>query len=362
MGYMDPIEKHVEYLIIGQGIAGSALALTLEEQNKRFLIIDDQHRSSSSKVAAGLIDPLTGKRLALAWKVKEILPHAWAFYSRMETKFKSSFLIKKPIFRFIFDEKEQKKWVNLQKSSDYGHFFGKSIPKAEAQSICKDAISAFEIIQAGYLNLPKFLKLVQSHFLSTNKLIQEVFESRKLEILPKGVRWKNIRADRLVFCDGYKIQHNPFFSWVPMALAKGDILTLDCPGAPQSQTLNFGKWMVPLESGHFKYGSTYNWSDLTENTSDEAAAQLLSDFSKKLTYSPTLVRHEAGVRPCTKDAKPLVGHHPKYTQIGILNGFASRGVMQSPFFAEQLVAHFEYQTPITPEASINRYAYCYYDA
>jgi len=49
-------------LIIGQGIAGTMVAQTLEKAGKSFLILEDDHAHSSSIVAAGTINPVTGRK------------------------------------------------------------------------------------------------------------------------------------------------------------------------------------------------------------------------------------------------------------------------------------------------------------
>ena len=48
----------VDFLIIGQGLAGSALAIELLGRGKRVLVVDRMDQRSSSRVAAGLITPL----------------------------------------------------------------------------------------------------------------------------------------------------------------------------------------------------------------------------------------------------------------------------------------------------------------
>lgn len=56
-----------DFLIVGQGIAGSIIALQLEKFNKHFLIIDKNEKVTSSKVAAGLMHPMSFKRCVINW-------------------------------------------------------------------------------------------------------------------------------------------------------------------------------------------------------------------------------------------------------------------------------------------------------
>ena len=51
-------------LIIGQGIAGSCLAWELKRRGADFTIADRPIAETASRVAAGLVNPLTGRALA----------------------------------------------------------------------------------------------------------------------------------------------------------------------------------------------------------------------------------------------------------------------------------------------------------
>ena len=57
----------VDLIIAGQGFAGSALAMAAAEAGLRFLLADPapDPGATASRVAAGLITPLAGKRIGL---------------------------------------------------------------------------------------------------------------------------------------------------------------------------------------------------------------------------------------------------------------------------------------------------------
>ena len=68
-----------------------------------------------------------------------------------------------------------------------------------------------------------------------------------------------------------------------------------------------------------------------------------------------LVRHEAGVRPCTKDTMPYIGLHPQYPRLGIFNGFGSKGSLMIPYYAKQFSAILQGKQIDIAEADIRRY-------
>ena len=62
------------YTIIGQGLAGSILAYFLLKEGQNVQIFDNPSIPSSSKVAAGIYNPVTGKRLVKTWLADDIFP------------------------------------------------------------------------------------------------------------------------------------------------------------------------------------------------------------------------------------------------------------------------------------------------
>ena len=69
-----------------------------------------------------------------------------------------------------------------------------------------------------------------------------------------------------------------------------------------------------------------------------------------------IVNHFAGVRPTVKDRRPLVGTHPIHSQLHVLNGLGTRGVMLGPYLANQLFQLIEENIPLEKEIDIVR---CY---
>ena len=73
----------MEFLIVGQGLAGTALAWELIWRGRDVLVVDAGEAVTSSKIAAGLVTPITGQRLALGWRVDEMLAAARPYYERV---------------------------------------------------------------------------------------------------------------------------------------------------------------------------------------------------------------------------------------------------------------------------------------
>lgn len=83
-----------DFIIAGQGLAGSLLAWFLLKQGSTILVVDDGFQASSSRVAAGIIHPITGRRLVKTWQADTLIPFAFNCYREMESTLDSKFLMK----------------------------------------------------------------------------------------------------------------------------------------------------------------------------------------------------------------------------------------------------------------------------
>jgi len=70
-----------------------------------------------------------------------------------------------------------------------------------------------------------------------------------------------------------------------------------------------------------------------------------------------VIEHVAGIRPTVKDRRPLVGRHPEYSNIYVLNGLGTRGVMIAPYVAQELYNYIQHDIPLDPEIDIKRFTF-----
>src|SRR5690242_7083618 len=69
-----------EFLVVGQGISGTFVSWYLEKSKRSFVVIDHLEHNSSSRVAAGIINPVTGRRIVKTWMIDTLLPFALDAY------------------------------------------------------------------------------------------------------------------------------------------------------------------------------------------------------------------------------------------------------------------------------------------
>ena len=115
-------------------------------------------------------------------------------------------------------------------------------------------------------------------------------------------------------------------------------------------------FILPIGNDLYKVGATYDWKDKTNNPTEEGKKELVDKLKELISCDFEIVEHFAGVRPTVKDRRPLVGTHPIHSQLHVLNGLGTRGVMLGPYLANQLFQHIENAVPLESEINIER---CY---
>ncbi len=351
----------VRYIIVGQGLAGTILAQTLLKQGKSVVIIDEQRFSNASRIAAGLYNPVVFKRLVKSWMADELITVMDKFYTDAEQLLNTRFFFQKQIVKPFAEEQEKTLWIK-KLEEPIGKYMGKTILTNFLNNMVHNPLGAAEITKAGNLDTPLFLDAFRKYFRKKNYLIEEKFEYDKLIISGNSVSYKDLIADKIIFCEGYKTIDNPYFNWLPFKLTKGEIITVKIPALGKieggfEKVINKGIYILPLGNDIFKVGATYEWTDLTEKTTQKGKAELIDKLEKVLNVPFEIIDHQAGIRPTVNDRRPLIGLHPQYLPLAVFNGMGTKGVMLAPYFAKHFSDFLENKNPLNREVDIARVAY-----
>ncbi len=333
--------RHVSTIIVGGGLAGSTLAWQLIWADRTVLLIDDPRPCSASRIAAGLMTPITGKRLVPTWRWSDCWPLAVRFYRRVESETGRTLLTENPMWRLFTAESEQERFETLQ-AHDF-HDSGLTVQELGSR-IADLPLSApwggFEMAPAGQLDVAAFLQATQerlrrNHAVAEGRIDPErdVTLDRNGLILP---RW-SVRADRLVFCQGAEAVANGWFSDVRFQPAKGEILTLQIPRWHEKRVIHAGIWLAPSAKGDYCSGSTYDWEQLDSEPTSAGRDSISARLLRVLQVPFSVTNQTAGIRPATLDALPVLGRHKQYPQLAIFNGLGSKGSLWAPYLSERLL-------------------------
>ena len=359
----------VDYIIVGQGLAGTCLAWELLARGASVRVIDREAAVTSSRIAAGLITPVTGQRLVKSWRFEELWAAAGEFYRRIERELGCSLLRETPMVKVFVREQERESFEKRMRDPAYDGLLreitdfpaGVSAPLGGCELLRGGQLDVAEFLGqsrrkwvraglyvAGELSLPEDVRLVEEGECSP----QEFCPPAGIELPHWG-----LRARTLVFCEGIAARSNPWFSNVEFNPARGEMLLVELPDWHETRIVHGGVWIAPLgpqgvPNNLYRVGATYDWNHLDSGPTAEGRSSLSASLEKLWQRSYTIVDHQSAVRPILKELTPVIGRHPHYPQLGYYNGLASKGSLQAPFFARQFASHLVHQTPIEREVDV----------
>src|ERR1700752_4815265 len=100
----------VDFIIVGHGLAGSILAIQLIKSGYSICIVDEPTLSLSSKVAAGIWNPVVFKRLTKSWLADELVPELIEFYKQFELETQTNLISVRNIIKPFTEEQEKTLW------------------------------------------------------------------------------------------------------------------------------------------------------------------------------------------------------------------------------------------------------------
>ncbi|MEY8848123.1 NAD(P)/FAD-dependent oxidoreductase [Psychroserpens sp. XS_ASV72] len=345
--------KHVDYIVVGCGLAGIAFCERLYAHQKSFIVFDNASQQSS-RVAAGLYNPVVLKRFTKVWNAKSQLELAMPKYKELEERLETTLNHNIPVYRRFTSIEEQNDWFTASDQPVLCDFLSTQI-KSNSNPTINAEFGFGEVLHSGRINTTQLVKSYTDDLQKNNQYRHEAFQYDSLQIDEAEVSYKDLRSKYIVFAEGFGLKYNPFFSHLPLNGTKGEMLTIKAPELKMDFILKSSVFVVPLGHDLYWIGSTYEWDDKTHNTTEEAKQELIQKVQKVITCDFEVVDQVAGIRPTTKDRRPLVGVHSKYDQLFVLNGLGTRGVMISHYVAEQLFNFIENKLPLDEEIDINRF-------
>ena len=343
-----------DYIIVGLGLAGLAFTRELERNNKTFIVFEDNSQNSSV-VAGGVYNPVILKRFTPVWEALNQLDIAIPFYKELENKFDRKYIQPIDILRIFKSIEEQNNWFVACDNSTLSKYMNTKVFNEKHEGIISD-YGFGKINNTGWVDTKLLLEDYKNYLTKNNSLVNESFEYLELTISEENVIYKKFSASKIVFCEGFGLQKNPFFNYLPMQEVKGELLIIYAPKLNVDFLIKAAVFVLPLGNGYYKVGATFNWKDKTSEITEEGKLELTEKLDTFITVPYKIVQQLAGIRPTVKDRRPLVGVHPKYQNLAILNGLGTRGVMIAPTAAKQLYNLLENEIDSNYEYSIDRFS------
>ncbi|QCK14340.1 NAD(P)/FAD-dependent oxidoreductase [Mangrovivirga cuniculi] len=341
-------------LIIGQGLAGTVLALELLDKGQDVTVVNDPEIKGSSWAAGGIINPITGRRMVKTWNADELFPVLKDFYNSWEAILNCKFYHQKNIYRPFLELSDLNDWLAKYDDPEYLDYVKKVEKGPILEKKLQNPHGGLLLKNSGYLDIPVFLKNAQKYIEDKGTLVIKEFLYQDLFHSENHITWNGKEYDDIVFCRGANERHSEIFGWLPFRPNKGELLNIKI-----DLNIDFGitrgKFLMPVAKGFFKLGATYDNHYDHEEKTFEAKQKILNDLKNFLDTEPEVSDHFVGIRPATKDRKPIIGKHPEINNVFIFNGLGAKGVSLSPWCAKELSGQILENKPIDKRVNIDRF-------
>ncbi len=322
--------------IVGGGLAGCIMAWALREHGREVLLLDRGDELTASRVAAGIVNPVTGPKLTKSWRFEELWPAALGFYTSIEEQTGRQIFHQMPLVRLLDSGQQVDKWNKRLQTPGYAECLA-ACPLDPGKYL-KSEYGALTFDRAGYLDIREFINLTR------DMLGDHWRKGELLEVADDGIT---------LFCEGIAGGSNPLFEWMSFKPAKGEILTLHIAGLAQDRIINRGGvWLLPVGGEQFRCGATYDWGCSDSKPTPEGRQVIEKRLDRLLQLPHEVVDHQAAVRPVVRESKLLCGMHPAHDRIGFFNGLGSKGVLNAPFFARNFADYLCGHGVIDPEVDL----------
>lgn len=342
-----------DFIIVGAGLAGISFAETAFLNNKTFTVISDDSQNSS-RVAAGLYNPVILKRFSLPLDAAEHLAFIEPFYQRIQDRLNIVFDHQLPVYRKFASVEEQNNWFQAMDKPALEPFLSPNIVHYEYPSL----LSPFgfgKVLHTGYVDTVVLVEAYKQYLLEQQCFVGDTFDYSELSVEEDYVVYKGIKAQHIIFAEGFGIHSNPYFKHLPLDGTKGELLVIKAPTLQLDIAVNASIFILPMGNDIYKVGATYEWYDKTANPTEAGKTELVEKLNELISCDYEIIEHLAGIRPTVKDRKPLIGTHPQYKRIHLLNGLGTRGVMLGPPLAKELFDSILSGSPVRRETGLHRF-------
>lgn len=320
-------------LIVGQGLAGTLLAWECERAGLAFEIADAGHERAASRVGAGMITPVTGRRWVKTWRVDAWREPALGVYREIERA------LGQPLVR------DMRVWRTFRDAEDRAALAIRVARGELAPYVSEVGAQGCWIEGAVHVDTATLIERARERWRAAG-----VLSERRMDLTA-------VRAERLrvVVCGG--VETLEAFAFVPWERAWGEILDLTTSGLDPDVILNAGHWALPGGGDRARVGATYARLSLGNESSHAVEARAeLERAATTLLPSPFIVEgQQGGWRTTTPDRRPCIGWHPAQPGLGLLGGLGSKGTLWAPALARAWREQLQAGVSFEPEVDVRRF-------
>ena len=205
----------IDYIIVGQGLAGSAIAWELMQRGKSIVVFDEGVKNRASAYAAGLFNPIAGRPMTKAWKAETVFPFLEEFYSLAEKRLNKKFLYLLPTYRPFISNEEKEQWKQKSENSEFKNFLLAFHGPGKPSDIIQNPFGGIEITRSGYLDVVTWMSALKNYLIERDVYVNDAFQESELLLANDQVQYGELTASKIIFCNGLSALQSRWFDWLP---------------------------------------------------------------------------------------------------------------------------------------------------
>jgi glycine oxidase len=337
--------KNFDFAVIGQGISGTLMSYFLSKAGKNVIIIDNNFSGSSSKIAAGIVNPITGKKFVKSWRVHEFLPEARLVYTELSQYLEIKTYTEANIIRSLYNVEDENVWLSRTADPEVKEYM---LPDADTEEFGDKVSKPFaygELKGTFQVHWSDILETYKLKWLAENRYLIDKFEYNHLEVQPGLFKYKELCFREIIFCEGYQAAANPYFENIGLAPSKGEVLLVRIQSAGFSKMYKDNIFIVHQYDDVYWVGSGYEWNMTDDLPTDKMYIKLKTELERILKVPFEILAHQAAIRPTMFSRRPIFKCHPSIEGMYIFNGLGTKGSSIAPFAAKQFARYILEKNP-----------------
>jgi len=342
-------------LIVGQGLAGTVLHFSLKQRGISAMIMDGDLPGKSSSAAAGIINPITGPKYQKSWNYDILMDFFVPFYQDLETYIGKIVFHPMKMFRYLSNLEQINRWVYYA-DREHGVTCHGSFVKNLEEYLPKNEDGTWaEVLNAYRLDLDALFPAYREKLQEENLFIHESMDYSSIDEKDGLLTYQGKVYDLILFCEGFRVGENPYFNNLPIIPAKGEAILIKRKLDVHFMAKN-NCMMTHWNDDLVWYGATLD-NKATDIKPNEDSKRFLSEnYKEDFGEEPKLEKLLSGIRPTSRDRRPVIGRNPKVTNMAILNGLGTKGTSLAPYSAALLVENILKDKEVPLELSVARFA------
>lgn len=337
--------KIYDYCIVGQGIAGTLMAWHLLKAGKNVCIIDNFHQGASSALAAGIVNPITGRNYVRSWRIHELLPIAEEVYSEMSRELNAHIYTKINLLRCLYTVEDENNWLARTRDETVAHFMLPLADASEFKGKVNEPLAYGELTGTFQVHMKAIICGFKEIWKSEGRYIEEKFDYSHLSLHEGSMRYHQMAFNSIIFCEGHQGVFNPFFSDIGMRPSKGEVVFVQIPGQPFKKMYKDGVFIVHHKDDIYWIGGGYENNPQDDIPTEKAYMKLQEELKRILKIEYRILDHKAAIRPTMSRRRPVILKHTLWPEMYLFNGLGTKGASLGPFFSRQLTQYLLYKNP-----------------